>query len=462
MSDDISHLEAHLGKFSEGVRVWSKMIAAAEPDLRSEVFLNCIAEGASFVSKGAPRGLITSELIERADRHDLVDALGGPDAVEQIVAEGLADADAKTPRQKKATKGRFELVHIDDIEPGEEPLWLIDEILPAGPALAVVFGAAKARKTFLVADMLYHVAMGRAYCGGETRQGAVVYITTEGARGFRSRMKAMRQHYGIHGAPFYTITGSMPNLGTKSGDAEMLVKAIRAVLPRGMVVAAVAIDTLARAMSGQSDADGRDMGIFIDSCDHVAQALKCLMVIIHHSPRSDATRTRGSNVLDGAADALISVAANGSTSTVTVEALKDGEAGLTWDFELTQIEVTGEASATKNASCAPLCATKGTPTRKGDGATKAQLRLTASQRRFIDILSEVLIDVGETVPASNVIPTGIKAVMREQLKKALQDKGFLDGYATDSSARAGMSNLLNQLAGKHVIGTTKEHVWLPR
>ena len=459
IADTARHLDAapdDLGKFAEGVRLWSRMIANASPDMQAKVFRNCIAEGTTFVRKGAPRGLITSELIERAERHELVDALGGRDAVEKIVAEGLADTDDK--RQKKPPKGRFELVHIDAIEPGDEPLWLIDEILPAGPALAVVFGAAKARKTFLVADMLYHVAMGRTYCGRDTRQGAVVYITTEGARGFRSRMKAMRQHYGIRGAPFYTITGSMPNLGTKPGDAELLVQAIRTILPQGTPVAAVVIDTLARAMSGQSDADGRDMGVFIDSCDQVAQALKCLMVVIHHSPRSDATRTRGSNVLDGAADALISVVANGGASTATVEALKDGEAGLTWHFKVTLIEV-----GTRNLkpSCAPLCATMGTPTRKGDGATKAQLKLTAAQWRFIDILAETLIDVGEAVPASNVIPIGIKAATREQLKKALQDKGFLDGYATDSSARAGMSNVLNQLAGKHVIGTTKEHVWLP-
>jgi hypothetical protein len=88
--------------------------------------------------------------------------------------------------------------------------------------------------------------------------------------------------------------------------------------------------------------------------------------------------------------------------------------------------------------------------------------LSAAQRRFVDILAEALIDLGEPVPTSTVIPFGIKAVTRGQLKKALQDKGFLDGYATDDSARAGMSKLLNELAGKYVIGTTKDHVWLPR
>jgi hypothetical protein len=88
--------------------------------------------------------------------------------------------------------------------------------------------------------------------------------------------------------------------------------------------------------------------------------------------------------------------------------------------------------------------------------------LTASQRRFIDILAEALLDLGETVPASNIIHAGCKAVTREQLKKALHDRGFLDGYSSDDSARAGMSNVLNQLAGKHIIGTTKEHVWLAK
>lgn len=39
-------------------------------------------------------------------------------------------------------------------------------------------------------------------------------------------------------------------------------------------------------------------------------------------------------MLDGAADALISVVADGPTSTATVEALKDGEPGLTWGFKV--------------------------------------------------------------------------------------------------------------------------------
>ena len=71
-----------LGPFAIGVRLWSKMIATASPDMRPAIFRNCIAEGASFVRKGAPRGLIVAALIERAERHELLDALGGRKAVE--------------------------------------------------------------------------------------------------------------------------------------------------------------------------------------------------------------------------------------------------------------------------------------------------------------------------------------------------------------------------------------------
>ena len=53
-----------------------------------------------------------------------------------------------------------------------------------------------------------------------------------------------------------------------------------------------------------------------------------------------------------------------------------------------------------------------------------------------------------------------KAVTRDDLKQQLVEKGFLDLQKPDSS-RARMSKYLNQLAGKKVIGTTAEYVWLP-
>lgn len=83
-----------LGPFASGVRGWSTTIALALPDMRPAIFRNCVTEGAKFVRKGAPRGLITSELVARAEMHGLFDALGGRRVVEKIVSEGLVNADA--------------------------------------------------------------------------------------------------------------------------------------------------------------------------------------------------------------------------------------------------------------------------------------------------------------------------------------------------------------------------------
>ena len=86
-------------------------------------------------------------------------------------------------------------------------------LIPAGPSLGVFFGKPKCGETRAAANVL-HVAMGRIYCGCAVQQGAVVYITKEGVRGFKKRMLAMRQHYKVGPeVPFYTAH-QMPNFGT--------------------------------------------------------------------------------------------------------------------------------------------------------------------------------------------------------------------------------------------------------
>ena len=191
--------------------------------------------------------------------------------------------------------------------PDDEPLWLIDSLIPAGPSLGVIFGQPKSGKTFLAADMFLHVAMGRDYCGCTVQQGAVVYITKEGVRGFKRRMMAMRQHHNAGPqVPFY-VAHEMPNFGTNNGDADALVALIQKLVPPGVHIAAIIIDTLARTMPGQSDSDPAVMSLFVENCDTVAKAFDCFVGAVHHSPRSDDTRSRGSNVLDAAADVIISV-----------------------------------------------------------------------------------------------------------------------------------------------------------
>jgi hypothetical protein len=48
-------------------------------------------------------------------------------------------------------------------------------------------------------DLCIHIAAGKAYGGRKVLPGATIYITSEGVRGVKRRLKAMRQHHEIDG-----------------------------------------------------------------------------------------------------------------------------------------------------------------------------------------------------------------------------------------------------------------------
>jgi hypothetical protein len=227
-------------------------------------------------------------------------------------------------------------------------------------------------------------------------------------------------------------------------------------VPPGVRIAAIIIDTLARTMPGQNDSDPAAMSMFVENCNTVAEAFDCFVGAVHHSPRSDDTRSRGSNVLDGAADVIISVIKDDAShiSTAKIEAVKDSEEGLQWRFRVTE-------KRNQKDCFAPLYETLSVPCRNGGTETKPKPKFAGEQRRFFDILCEAILEAGENVPASNTLPANVKVVTRQHLKKCLLDRGFVDVEKPDS-VRAITSRCINQLTGKKLIGADAKYVWLPK
>jgi hypothetical protein len=99
-------------------------------------------------------------------------------------------ADVTSP-QAKATASRagsFAPILLDNIELDDDPVYLVDGILPAGPSFGETPAPPKALKSFFLMDMLMHVAMGKPYGGRTVQQGAVVYVTSEGVKGVKRRL----------------------------------------------------------------------------------------------------------------------------------------------------------------------------------------------------------------------------------------------------------------------------------
>jgi hypothetical protein len=82
------------------------------------------------------------------------------------------------------------------------------------------------------------------------------------------------------------------------------------------------------------------------------------------------------------------------------------------------------------------------------------------QGRLFKIVCTAAFDLGKPLPKSKNVPGNVTmAITRDQLKKALQEKGFFDPDAADNIKRRKMSEALNALAAKGYIGMTETHVW---
>src|SRR5262249_12388145 len=82
---------------------------------------------------------------------------------EERYAPTVDTARAKeAPAPETPKKLRFKIVPFADLRPGPEPLYLVDELIPAA-GLVDVWGKAKCFKSFWTLDLMLHVVMGWEY-----------------------------------------------------------------------------------------------------------------------------------------------------------------------------------------------------------------------------------------------------------------------------------------------------------
>jgi hypothetical protein len=408
------------------------------------------------------------ELSNRAVIHHGLDA----DAVQAALTQGmdaLWDRTAAGPSTESPVTGRdrpaaaapkqFALIALDDIETDDGAVWLIDEVLPAGPAFHLVWGPPKSLKSFGLMDAYLHVAAGTNYVGREVLSGAVVYVTSEGVRGIKHRLIAMRRHLGIEGqrVPFYLLP-DMPNLGTGTADARTLISAIDLSIPAGTVLRAIVIDTVRRATPGKDENAAKDMSQFIENCGTLADRFQCVVSAVHHSPRSGNDHGAGSNALDAAIDAGWRTDRNGDQATFTVAVMKDGEQGATWSFSLQPVQVG------KNKAGQPImsCGVNHQPDVLAKPAQEAKPpRLSKADKIALRAIKEAIGALGEPAPASNHIPSDVKVTTADRWRDYAYRLGISDSDQQDTKRKAFKRAYQRLIAEQHV-GAWDGWIWVIR
>lgn len=329
--------------------------------------------------------------------------------------------------------------------------YLVKGIIPRA-GLAIVWGPPKCGKSFWTFDLVMHIALGWEYRGRRVQQGPVVYLALEGGHGFRNRVEAWRRQHlnGHRGAvPFFLVDVPVDLIA----DRGKLIQAIKAQLLDEPPVAVV-IDTLNRALIGDENRSD-DMAKFIRAADMIRTAFGCVVIIIHHCGVAG-SRPRGHTSLTGADDAQIAVERNSQTGIVTVrvEHMKDGDASAPIACKLERIELGTDDEGDAITSCVVVPVADVPTAGKSAGA-----RMTDNQNRFLDILRDALLDPPDAHKSTINIPGGRTAISREWLKTCCISKGWLEDDGSNKS-RAKLSEMINTLAGKRIIGTSKLFVWL--
>lgn len=251
-------------------------------------------------------------------------------------------ASAKAEEQAKTDPGAlFEYLNVSQIKNMPDPEWLVSGLV-IEQALGFIYGPPGCLKTFIALGMGLSFAVGMPDWWGRTieRQGAVVYISSEGQSDLKFRIQAWEQKNQVlsDDSPFYLIRQTINFM--KAEDVGKLLATVQAISTlAGVKIAAVFVDTVSRTLPGADENLQKDMTLFVAACDAVRQRFGATVIGVHHTSRNG--NMRGSTVFPGAGDFLVEVnreegAMHGSIKATKIKAAEDG-----WEqhFKVEQIQL---------------------------------------------------------------------------------------------------------------------------
>jgi hypothetical protein len=323
--------------------------------------------------------------------------------------------------------------------------------LMAPNELSVIYGEPGSGKSFLGSTMAYSISTGREVFGRRVRAAPVIFAALEGQIGFERRVLALKNRYGP--SPDFYWLSQPADLYSAECDVKGLIDAVLKVDARLLM-----IDTLARAMGGGSENDGRDMGMVIAALDLIRRETGAHVSAIHHCGKDRTRGMRGHSSLLGAVDMALEVVRTeaGARFTQIVKA-KDGKDGEQHGFELEVVELGKDEDGDPITSCDVL------ELAISDMTHRREHKLTKAERGWLTDVMDLFAAPGavETIPTPGMPP--VWALTRHQVRAGLKHKGR---FSAEHNApltvadRGKLHSALNGLKDKQKIGMTDEFIWL--
>ena len=239
---------------------------------------------------------------------------GPADTAEKV--NSAPPAKASDPDAPEATETRFGKLYVQSFElaiaAAEKSTanWLVKDFLDIG-AVSTIYAEPNAGKSFVAAELAHCVATGRQFAGMHVKRGAVLYISLEGAAGFRWRMAALKRYRPTGcDVPLHLLSGEFDlyERAAAVGDLIAAVKAISAAT--GFPVLLIVVDTLARTMAPGNENETRDMSVVVKRAGQVAAKTGAHVMLIHHSGKDVSKGARGSGALRAGIDTELEIKAD--------------------------------------------------------------------------------------------------------------------------------------------------------
>jgi hypothetical protein len=179
--------------------------------------------------------------------------------------------------------------------------WLVKGFIERD-TVGLLFGEPASYKSFIAADIAYHVATGKDWHGSEVIQGPVYCIVGEGHGGIARRQEAWLQCYDPDLSNLHVryTTQAMDFHNEKT--AQLVNHDIEEWAKTAGNPFLIVIDTLARNFNGDENS-AEHMGKFINNVNEYLRApFECVVLIVHHTGHGDKKRARGSTALKAGVD----------------------------------------------------------------------------------------------------------------------------------------------------------------
>lgn len=181
----------------------------------------------------------------------------------------------------------------------QKQTWLLKGLI-SQHSFGVLYGPPDSLKSFTAIDLACSIATGKPWNDRSTKQGAVIYLASEGQQGFSRRAKAWELANKIEAKNLWVLGSNLTLSNIK--EQRQLIGAIRHLEETQEIkVELLIIDTLARCMEGDENSP-KDMSKFVSACDDIRFATGVSIMCIHHAGKDVNKGARGSNALIAAAD----------------------------------------------------------------------------------------------------------------------------------------------------------------